>query len=316
MPTQRLYCNQLSLALLIFSFSQALMASQDCDLATDLVFRAYHLHSQGRAISQQKLLFSKSLQLCPNRPDVHTTLASLLYKQGQYSEAVHHYKQALRYDKKFYKAWHGLGETYYKQKRFPLSLEAHLQACSALTDSKTRVMALLKNKRYAFTGKEELIERESLLVLYDEQRRQHLNKKISDCKLYDMEVFPKHIFINLRFGLNEANLPPSSEGQLDEIAAALQKLDSSIITIHGHSDSQQFWYVKSLKRRKQLNQELSFERATNIVAALVYRGISEKSFEIQGHGDKLPLRLPLLDASVLAFQRRVEIEVMPVITQE
>ncbi|RKZ40744.1 MAG: hypothetical protein DRR16_31470 [Candidatus Parabeggiatoa sp. nov. 3] len=315
MPIQRLY-NQLSLALLIITFSQPLMASQDCDLATDLLFRAYHLHSQGRAISQQKLLFSKSLQLCPNRPDVHTSLASLLYKQGQYSEAVHHYKQAHRYDKKFYKAWHGLGKTYYKQKRFPLSLEAYAQACNALTDSKTQVMALLKDKRYAFTGKDELIEGESLLVLYDEQRRQRLNKKIADCKLRGIEVPPKHIFINLRFALNEATLPPSSDPQLDEIAAALQQLDSSIIIIHGHSDSQRFLYVKSLKRKKELNHELSVERAINIKAALIYRSISEKSIKIQGHGDQSPLQLPLLDASVLAFQRRVEIEVMPIITEE
>lgn len=92
----------------------------------------------------------------------------------------------------------------------------------------------------------------------------------------------------------------------------MQQLDSSIIIIHGHSDSQQFLYVKSLKRNKQLNHELSIERATNIAAALIYRGISEKSIKIQGHGNQSPLQHPLVNPSVLAFQRRVEIEVMPI----
>jgi outer membrane protein OmpA-like peptidoglycan-associated protein len=303
-------------ALLIAPLSQPLMAVQDCDLATDLLFRAYHLHSQGRAISQQKLLFSKSLQLCPNRPDVQSTLASLLYKQDHDPEAVYHYKQALRYDKKFYKAWHGLGKTYYKQKRFPLSLEAYAQACNKIKEAKTQIIALSKNKRYVFTGKNEVIERESLLVLYDEQRRQALNKKLAQCQLEGLQVAPKHIFINLGFDQNEAQLPASSTPQLDQIASALQQLESSVITIHGHSDIKGFLYVNSPKRSQELNHELSLERARNVKAALIYRGISEKSIKIQGHGNQNPIQLPLVDSSILSFQRRIEIEVIPIITED
>ncbi|OAD18857.1 acetylglucosaminyl-transferase, partial [Candidatus Thiomargarita nelsonii] len=119
--------------LLILTLSQTVMAN--CDFATDLLFYAYHLHRQGGDAAQQKLLFNKSLRLFPNRPQVHNTLASILKKQGKYSEAIYHYEQALELRPKFFEAWYGLGETYYKQERFPLSLEAHLHACQTIKDS-------------------------------------------------------------------------------------------------------------------------------------------------------------------------------------
>jgi len=63
-------------------------------------------------------------------------LASLLEDEGNYSQAIVHYKKAIELRPNFSQAWYGLGETYYKQERFPLSLEAHLHACQTDKDSK------------------------------------------------------------------------------------------------------------------------------------------------------------------------------------
>lgn len=293
--------NQLSFTLLFLSFSSATIASQECDFATDLLFRAYHLQSQNRAVSRQKLLFAKSLQLCPNKPEVHHALASILEKQGHYVEAVYSYKQAIRYDKKFYKAWYGLGETYYKQKRYPLSLETHLHICKINAASKARVMGLLKQERYAYTTKGDTIDQESLLVLYDEKRLQHLNKKVIRCGL-SKEVEPVHVFINPDFGLGSSNLSSKLGRQLDEIATALQQLKSPTVTLHGHTDSRRF--LSATADSENLNLKLSGERAERFKTALVKRGISKESINIQAHGDRIPI-FPKFRAE----NRRVEIEV-------
>lgn len=313
MSTQPLF-NQLGFALLILSFSQVSVASsQNCDTATDLLFRAYHLYNQGEAVSQQKLLFSKSLQLCPNRPNVQTTLASILYKQGFYEQAIHHYKQAIRYDKKFYTAWHGLGESYYQQKRFPLSLETHLSVCQNRTHSMARVRGLLKEKRYAMTKRGDLIDQESLLVLYAQARRQRLNQKIAECGFSDIEVQPLHIFTNFGFDAGKASIPPASQRQLDEIVAALQQINSPMITIHGHTDSRRFEGSKSEPENQQLNQKLSEERAASVGAALVQRGIAKERIQTHGHGYTKPL---YPDATQLSINRRIEIMVADEVQNE
>ena len=279
--------------------------SQNCKLAVDLLFHAYYLQSQGKAVSQQKDLFTQALQLCPDRADVHTALAAISEKEGQYVEAVHSYKEAIKYDTNFYKAWYGLGETYYKQKRYPLSLETHLHLCQTNQASKARVKELLEDKRYAFTEIGEIIDQESLQVLYDEKRRQQLNQKISECGLSESEeVQPIHTFINFDFELGSPRLHPKSTNQLNEIAAVLQYLKSPTIIIHGHTDNKPFQSATSSVNSDKLNVKLSAVRAANVRAALVRRGIPMEDIRTQAHGDQIPI-LPAFREE----NRRVEIEV-------
>ncbi len=288
--------------------SQTVMAN--CDSATDLLFYAYYLHGQGGDVAQQKLLFNKSLQLCPNRPQVHNTLASILKKQGKYSQAVYHYKQALKLRPDFAEAYHGLGETYYKQKRFPLSLEAHLHACQTIKDSKAQVIALLKNKRYAFTKKDEIIDQESLLVLYTPARLSALNKMLSECGLRDV-VAPIHTFVNLFFGTNKTTLRAETKRQLDEIAAALPQ-SPAIIYIHGHADKKPFFSVSQAESDRR-NWQLSHDRAVAVATALAQRGFSKERFTIESHSYKQPL-VQGSSMAALISNRRIEIEVkVPVI---
>ncbi|MDM8559781.1 OmpA family protein [Candidatus Parabeggiatoa sp. HSG14] len=298
--------SQLGFLLLILNvFQPAVASSKDCDLATDLLFRAYHLYTLGKATSHQKLLFSKSLGLCSDKPEVHATLASIFEKQANYPKAAYHYQEALRYDKKFDKAWYGVGETYYKQQRFPLSLEAHLQVCQTNKKSKAQIMNILKNLYFFYTDKNRIIDQESLLVLYDRQRRQALNRIIFDCGIPDVEIPPRHIFLNFDFQLGESTLSTETERQLDEIAAALKQLNSPIIKIHGHADSRRF-RQRNLKTSNKLNQQLSEDRAVSIAIALGQRGILTERLKTFGHGYTKPL---FPGSSQLAINRRVEIEV-------
>ncbi|HEC85828.1 MAG: hypothetical protein DRR08_21065 [Candidatus Parabeggiatoa sp. nov. 2] len=303
-------------ALFMLSLSQtALAVQEDCDYATDLLFYAYHLHRQGGDTSQQKLLLSNSLRFCANQPKVHNTLASILKKQGKPSEAAHHYKQAIGLHSNFSEAWDGLGDAYYKQALFPLSLEAYSHACKTDKYSKARIMTLLRNKAYAITGKSKVIDKENLLVLYNHERRQALNKRLSDCGLRDSEVRPLHIFSNLHFESNKATLREGTEQQLDEIAAALRQTHSSqVIKVHGHTDAQGFLHVSAAESDRR-NLQLSQERAAAIVTALAQRGIPKTRLKSDGHGSKQPL-VQGTSQGALAANRRTEIEVEPVVTKK
>lgn len=293
------------IGLFLFYLSPGLFAKDACDLATDLLFRAYHLYHQDQAVSHQKLLFERALELCPNRPNVQTVFASILEKEGEYTAAVNHYKQAIRYDKKFYEAWHGLGETYYKQKRYPFSLQAHAQACHVMPRSKSRIAYLLEDNRYAMTRKNDLIDYESLLFFYDPQRLKSLNASLKRCG-FDHEVEPLHIFINFNFPAGAATFSQENNLQLDEIAAALKQLQSPTIIVYGHTDSRGFNDIFSFTKNKELNQKLSEERALAVREALIQRGVEEKYIKTVGLGDEQPL---FPRASQLSLNRRIEIRV-------
>lgn len=286
---------------------QAALAVENCDYATDLLFYAY----QAGDASQQKLLFYKSLQKCPNQPEVHNTLATVLKQQDRYDKAISHYKQALKLRPNFYQAWFGLGETYYKQERFPLSIEAYSYICQINQDAKARIMTMLRNKRLAITDIDKIIDKESLLVLYDYERRQALNKRLFNCGL--PRAKPVHTFFNLYFDTKKATLRAGIEQQLDEIVAALRNLQFLEIVIHGHTDVRGFSDI-SMAESKQRNLQLSKDRAAAIAAALAQRGVSKTRLKIYGHGSERPL---VLDSSpdALAKNRRIEIEVKPVVTK-
>ncbi|MEN8215686.1 MAG: OmpA family protein [Pseudomonadota bacterium] len=288
---------------------QAALAVENCDYATDLLFYAY----QAGDASKKKLLFYKSLQICPNQPEVHNTLATILKQQGKYDKAIYHYKQAFKLRPNFYQAWFGLGETYYKQERFPLSLEAYSYICKINPDAKARIMTILRNKPLAITDLDKIIDEESFLVLYDYERRQALNKRLFNCGLPRVKGQPVHTFFNLYFDTKKATLRAGIEHQLDEIAAALRNIQFLEIVIHGHTDVRGFSDI-SVAASKQRNLQLSQERAAAIATALAQRGISKTRLKIYGHGSEHPL---VLGRSPEAFakNRRIEIEVKPVVTK-
>jgi outer membrane protein OmpA-like peptidoglycan-associated protein len=298
--------------LLILTLSQIARAVENCDYANDLLFYAYHLHSQERALSQQQLLFSQSLQFCPNQPKIHYILATILKQKGQYSKAIKHYKQTLKLYPDYYQTWSGLGEAYYKQERFPLSVEAYSYTCQINPDSKAQIRKMFRNKRLAATDKGKIIAQDSLLVLYDMKRRDALNQRLLNCGI-TTKVQPIHTFFNLAFDSTITSLHAEiKKHQLDEIAAALQNSLFSQVVIHGHTDARGFRNL-SVAESKQRNLRLSLERAAAIAVAFVQRGIDKKVLQAYGHGSRRPI-IPGTSREALAKNRRIEIEVQPVVT--
>ncbi len=293
-------------ALLVLSLSQAAMAFQDCEYASDLLYQAFDLHSQGISIAKQRRLLKKALRYCSKHAEVHHALASLYEEQRKWQKAIYHHQQAVKQEPNFYEAWYGLGEIYYKQKRLPLSLEAHLHACSMDEDSKARVKALLKGNRYAVIEKGEIIDKENLLVLYNTTRRKEINRRLSACGLR-ARVEPRCLFRNFRFYSGKATLKRGAKRQLKELAAALRKIEPAVIKIHAHTDIQSFKNV-SLEQSDKLNFELSQKRADTVATKLARQGVPMTSMETHGHGYHKPLTYGTTPTA-LAKNRRVEIEV-------
>jgi len=298
--------------------SQAVLAVQeDCDYAADLLFYAYHLHDQGSDVFQQKLLFNKSLRFCNNQPAVHNILASIAKEQNNYSEAIYHYKQAIYMRPDLFEGWYGLGEAYYEQARFSLSLEAYSYVCKINEKAKMRMITLLKNKRYATVENDKIIDTESLLVLYNSERRDALNNRLSKCGLGGYEVLPVYIFLNLYFDTKTVTLAAGdkAKNQLDEIVVALQQTHpSQVINIHGHTDARPFLHI-SVAESNQRNLELSQKRAAAVANALEEHGVSKERIKIYGHGYKQPL-VRGKSPTAFAKNRRIEIEVEPVVKQK
>jgi len=299
--------NPLSLylsTLLILIWSLPAPASQNCDEATQLVIQAYDLDDLAY---KKKQLLQQALQLCPHHAKAHNNLASLLEDEGKYAQAISHYRQALQTKPNYSIAWYGLGETYYKQGQFPLSLEAHLHACQTDKDSRKRVKELLKNNRYAATEAGQILNENSLLLLYDPARRQSINRLIAACGFKLARVKPAATFRNFQFNTGKATLQPGTERQLEALVAALINLPNRTVEIHGHTDIQSFAGFTPVESKK-LNKILSDKRAATVADALNTRGVDKKRLRIYGHGQERPL-IPVNSPAAWAKNRRVEIKV-------
>ncbi|MDM8566367.1 OmpA family protein [Candidatus Halobeggiatoa sp. HSG11] len=199
-----------------------------------------------------------------------------------------------------------MGETYRKQGQSPLSLEAHLHACKTDKDSKARIVELLENNQYAVTEEGKILNKDSLLLLFNEKRRAKVNKMLADCGL---RAKMQHvvIFRNLVFNSGKATLKQKSNQQLNQIAADLKFVKPTWIKIDGHSDNQR-WRGKSMKQSQQLNLELSQQRAYTVKKGLINQNIEQNRIQAKGHGSKHPL-VPGNSKTAQAKNRRVEIAV-------
>jgi len=296
------YQFQIILLILLF-INPPVMAG--CMEAIDLNHRAHSQYVKGEYTAAKSLL-KKALYNCPNHVESHNNLAEILQAEGQYTQAIAHYRQALDKNPNLAGAWHGLGETNYKQDQFPLSLEAHLHVCKTDKDSQARIVELLENNRYAVTEAGKILNKDSLLLLYDKNRRAKINKMLANCGLR-AKIKYVVIFRNLVFNSGKATLKPSSNRQLKQIAAALKVILPTWIKIDGHSDNQR-WRGKSEKQSQQLNLKLSQQRAYTVKKGLINQNIEQNRIQAKGHGSKHPL-VPGNSKAAQAKNRRVEIAV-------
>ncbi|OAD19011.1 protein containing Outer membrane protein, OmpA/MotB [Candidatus Thiomargarita nelsonii] len=167
----------------------------------------------------------------------------------------------------------------------------------------------MENKRYAITEKGQILNKESLLLLYDKQQRERINRMIADCgwRNADSRLEGKGIFRNLTFDTGKATLTKFAKQQIKNLAAAFNKSLPSLIKLHGHTDSQGFRGISEPEENKRLNLKLSQQRAKAVKRELVAQGVYEKRIQIRGYGQSRPL---VKENSVKAWakNRRVEIE--------
>jgi len=284
---------------------------EDCDTAHDLLFQAYHLHSTGGDVAQQKRLFYKSLRLCANQPKVHNALAKLFKQAGQYESAIQHYKQALTINPRSYPAWEGLGESYYKQSRFPLSADAYAHICHISPAIKARIVSMIDNQALNSIAKHKIRYADELQIIYNSSQRHALNKRLSECAI-DFKLSPKQVFFNLVFETKNSVLHEETKTQLTEIASALKHSDVNSVIVHGHTDRRGFAKLSELQSA-EFNVTISKQRAEAVANKLIRLGMDKNRFKIVAHGSKQPLINSLInhENSVEYFEksRRVEIEV-------
>ncbi len=284
--------------------------SPDCNYASDLVFKAHQLSRKSQGKAQQKLLFKRAIFLCPDRPEMYVSLADILAEEKNYDNAVYYYQQATVLRTQFSKAWYGLGEVYYHQKKYLMSLEAHLHICEEEKRAKTRVQQILKNKLWHYTPKQVLIDYENLLFIFDTEKRNALNQSLDNCGFEKtLQIRPIHRFFNLTFKQNKFELVWSAYSQLNEIAQALLNLPlDHTIHIHAHADNEPFFHADK-KKNKQLNQALSEKRALAVANEIEEKGIPLSRIKVYGHSNKQIIESGKSETAS-EKNRRIEIEVI------
>jgi outer membrane protein OmpA-like peptidoglycan-associated protein len=292
--------------IVIFPLAGYSQESEDCRQATQLVIQAFDLGNSPSNFPEQKQLITKALELCPDHAEAHNNLGSVFEEEENYELALSHYKHAVAAKPDFAAAWFGIGEVYYKTGRFPLSLEAYLRACHSDKDARRRIEELLRENRYRVSEAGEILDKESLLLLFDKNRREKIRNMISECGFSTKAVVePEIIFRNILFDVGTANLKHEAHAQIREIGAALQELGSKSVRISGHTDRQPF---KGYSREDsdRMNMRLSEERAAAVAEELKKMGIS--GIQTKGYGPTIPIdRRDTQDA--YTKNRRVVIEV-------
>ncbi|MDM8563945.1 OmpA family protein [Candidatus Marithioploca araucensis] len=165
---------------------------------------------------------------------------------------------------------------------------------------------MLKNNRYAITEENQILNKESLLLLYDETRREEINNLLANCGLR-AKIRNVIVFRSLVFNSGKATLKSASEQQLKKIADALKIIKPTAIKINGHSDNQR-WRGKTVEKSQQLNLMLSQQRADTVQKGLIKQGIHPRRVQAKGYGETIPL-VPGNSETAWAKNRRVEIDV-------
>ncbi|PIE36483.1 hypothetical protein CSA56_00295 [candidate division KSB3 bacterium] len=302
---------------LAFMLLAAVSASaDDCRQAERLVKQAFELGSTPETFLEQKRLLTRALDLCPDSANAHNILGSIFEAEGHDGMALKHYQTAARLRPDFAAAWFGAGEIYYKSGRFPLALEAYLHACPTDKDARARIRDLLAHNRYQTAADGAILEKESLLLLFDRSRRAELQRLLDGCRtraggnfgMRGVLVEPTADFPNILFDLGKATLKTDSFRQIEEIAATLQELKTGQVIVSGHTDKQPFAGVTSAEENLRLNRQLSQERAAAVARILIRRGIAASRIKTRGYGPTQPL-IDKDTPEAYARNRRVAVEV-------
>lgn len=106
---------------------------------------------------------------------------------------------------------------------------------------------------------------------------------------------------DVTFASNQSVISSGFYPVLDDVAAVLQRYDSSTIDIIGHADS---------RGTDEYNLGLSRERASNVARYLIDRGVLPARLYVEGRGESSPIASNDTAAGQ-AQNRRVEITIRP-----
>ncbi len=293
------------LLFLLLSYSATGFAKAcDQQKADALVLQANDVGVTGD-IARQWGLLESALRHCAFHVEALNNLGVLSENKSNFKQALRYYRKALITRPDFANAWLGIGDVYQKQGQLPLALEAYLNACQSDEDAKRKVLNLLKEEKYRSIKAGVVLNKDSLLALYDQSRHQAILSKTKRCGFTArLAVKSSGVFRNLRFKIGSARLRKSALPQIRQIASAMISLRNNV-KIDGHSDKKPF-RGRSQSESDRLNRQLSLRRANAIKKALVQQGVVAKRIYTSGYGPDRPLVLG--DSKVAYAQnRRVEI---------
>jgi len=107
---------------------------------------------------------------------------------------------------------------------------------------------------------------------------------------------------NITFDSNSYNLKPQFYNTLDSVVLVLNEYKSTMITVMGHTDS---------TGSKQLNQNLSVNRALSVANFLSSKGVAQQRLAASGYGEAFPVASND-NPEGRAQNRRVEIKLEPI----
>lgn len=168
------------------------LLADECSEAEELVNQAF---AKQHYPQQAMPLLRQAIELCPQHGRAHNNLASLYEATGQYNAALYEYRLAAQIAEPRLQAFAriGMGDVYYRQGEFALSLEAYATACisgflekeAVLRDYaakiKQRMQSLLNNCRYRDAEREALLKRDNIALIADKSRHQAMLQATQTC---------------------------------------------------------------------------------------------------------------------------------------
>jgi OOP family OmpA-OmpF porin len=122
---------------------------------------------------------------------------------------------------------------------------------------------------------------------------------VSEATVEGVEVLPMNLR-NILFDNDKSYIRPEYNGQLNEIAAIMERTSAMRLRLDGHTDH---------NASNAYNQELSERRVNAVKAALMERGVEGNRLSTGAHGEEDPT-VPNSSPQNLQLNRRVELTVV------
>lgn len=110
---------------------------------------------------------------------------------------------------------------------------------------------------------------------------------------------------NITFDVNSSAVRPEFNATLQSVALVLNRFNSTIVDVYGHTDSD---------GSEEYNLNLSRQRAVSVANVIASFGVDSRRFFVDGKGESQPIASNATEAGKAA-NRRVEIQISPLQAQ-